>query len=221
MAVELFPAQPMGVLLVGWILVWIIPVIRYVIGLKHWRTTSVVMFLFSIYLFLTRFRRWYIGLGVWVYIFLFGFLFGIVAFRYLQYKRMHFYVKSALISLSILLGNLLALLGIRLVSGVSVMANNYVAISVALLFVATYEYLRLYVKRGLLEVMRRAIVTVGIPLTVGALMVSDKVLMFLGKTWIWWIIATVLVLVAALSKWRFLTITEFLRFRSIVENDKN
>ena len=190
------------------------PLLRYVIGLKHWKDYSVIALGLSLYLWVYSFYHWYIGLGLWIGVFGVVMLITSMVRKYLYGRNLHFFAKLALGSQASLIGYLVFLQVINLIFHVNLLHLWFIAVSGILLIAGTETLGYLQIKRGPVEGLRRGIITAISALLVGVvfrwrtLLVSlyhhqELLIIFMGITII-------------VSTWRHLNISDWVRFSKIL-----
>ncbi len=194
-----------------------VPFLRYVVGIRHWRNSTAITFAISLWLFLSVFRRWYIGTAVWLYLFFAGLAFGVAVYKYLRLKPIHYYVKVSLVILGIFMGFFVALWGIYSLLGVVLLRSQEVSASLILLLSTVYEYVVLYSRKGTLEFIRRGVATGLVGFIWATSAYYDPLLQFISTYQAFFIIGLVVLLVFILARWNYLTVVEFFRFRPILE----
>jgi len=199
----------------------LLPTLRYVVGLRHWRYSTVLMLALSLWLFLLNFRRFYLGLGVWLVFFIVGLAAGVTMFSYLQDKRLNYFVKVSLVNFAVLMGVALGLWSLYFVTGLSMLISTYSAISIILLFSSLYEYVLLYSRRGSIEFIRRGVLTLLLAVVWGSVPVLGFGLAPLFRVHLLIIGFAFVLLLVWIARWKHLTFLEYFRFKSILSKDKD
>ena len=219
---SLFPVAGGDEVLVSYI-VWFfllyvfMPFVRYVVGVKHWRYSTVFMLSLSLWLFLANFRRIWVGVIIWLTLLVVALSTGIAMYKYLVTKRIHYFVKVSLVIINMLFGLAIVVWGVYFASGVSLLSTQNVVVSLMLLFSSLYEFVVLFSRKGWLEFFRRGGVTLMVAILWGIAPAMGYGFGVLFKVHLLILLIAVLLLGSVLAGWKNITILEFFRFRRIVK----
>ncbi len=192
------------------------PLLRYVIGLKHWKDFSVVALGLSLYLWILPFgKSWDTGIITWFI----GFVISMLASTYIRkilYKRnLHFFSKLALASQTSLLFLIVYLSVLSKFFRVIVNSGILFGIASILLLMATETLVYLQIKKGMVEALRRTLISFISAIFVGFIFRWRTLLNFLYWHQEFFIIFVSLTVI--ISTWRYLNISDFVRFFKILE----
>lgn len=191
------------------------PVLRYVIGLKHWKDFSVLSIGLSAYFWVNVFRHWYLGLASWLSVFLLVMIVMTFVRRKLYKANLHFFAKLALSSQAGLIVYLLSIYLLQIVFGVNLLMWQYVGLSGLTLIAGSETLIYLQLKKGPVEALRRSIITALSALVVGIILRWRTILIFLYAHQELLIIFMGITIVV--STWKHLNISDFARFMKILD----
>lgn len=195
------------------------PILRYVLGLKHWKNYTVVAIGFSLYLFLLPFgAKWQIGLLSWLLVTL-----SLVAImgalrKKFYHRNLHFFSKLALtvqIGLAVYLLEVWALS--RLV-GIDLLTWFSIGWAGVLLLTGLETLGWLFLKRTSVEAWRRMVVSLLFAIGVGIIFRFKTLLVFLymhQEILIFFWAVTIII-----STWKHINISDFVRFRKILNKSE-
>ena len=191
------------------------PILRYVIGLKHWKDFSVLSIGLSAYFWVNVFNHWYLGLLSWSGVFILTMLAMTFVREKLYKANLHFFAKLALSSQAGLISYLISIYLLQLLFGVNLLNWVYIGLAGLTLVAGAETLVYLQLKKGPVEALRRSVISVVSALLVGILFRWRSLLVFLylhQELLIIFMGVTVIV-----STWRYLNISDYVRFLRILD----
>lgn len=195
----------------------LIPFIRYVIGIKHWRNYSTITLGVSAFLFANTFKHGLMGITIWLYFFIVMQLFALLTYAILKDKDLHYYARLGIIYSIGTAALLVSAVLLTYVTQFNPLNYNFSTLGLLLLLLPLDDLTLLRLRKSSIEYMRRLFGTALTSLTIAAILLYDKwnTYLYLHQE----LLIIFLIALAIISQWRQINLSDFLRFKSIAKSN--
>ena len=195
----------------------LIPFIRYVIGIKHWRNYSTITLGLSAFLFASTFKKGLVGITVWLYFFIIMLLFATLTYAFLKDKDLHYYARLGIIYSIGTAALLVSAILLTKVTQFNPLKYNFSTLGLLLLLLPLDDLTLLRLRKSSIEYIRRLFGTSLTSLIIAAILLYDRWNMYLYLHQE--ILLIFVISLAIISQWRLINLSDFLRFKSIAKSN--
>lgn len=201
------------------IIITIIAATRYIIGFKTWKNYPVLALALAFYFLAESGATSWTTIGIWA-LYLAGTILSTFAAKFaIKKQKVNYYSRIAILYIAATIATLITTLIISITSpNWAPLSTPAFAIAITLIASTTEEFASLHYKKDTQEFIRRLITTTILGLFSGILTVSPNWNSFLYNHQE--VLLAVLAIDIIISSWTALRFTEFIRFNSIIRNQK-